>query len=105
MIIPHALTTIINERQTHATSPATQRAIDQLLAQYGHAVQAIVFYGSCLRQSTDNGLIDLYVLVDRYTSVYGKGPRAVLNKLLPPNVYYMEFPFDGKTIRAKYAMM
>ena len=105
MTIPETLTTFISEWHTHPLSAATPCAIDQLLTRYGHAVQAIVFYGSCLRQSTDSGLLDLYVLVDRYTAIYGKGPRAVLNKLLPPNVYYMEFPFDGKTIRAKYAVM
>ena len=105
MTIPPTLTTMISERPTHTVSPATQRAIDQLLIRYGHTVQAIVFYGSCLRQSTDSGLLDLYLLVDRYTAIYGKGLQAVLNKLLPPNVYYLEFPFDGKTIRAKYAVM
>ena len=105
MTIPETLATIISERNTHIILPATQHATDQLLTRYGHTVQAIVFYGSCLRQSTDSGLLDLYVLVDRYTAVYGKGLQAILNKLLPPNVYYLEFPFDDQTIRAKYAVM
>lgn len=105
MTIPETLATVIREQQTHAISPAAQHAIDQLLARYGHTVQAIIFYGSCLRHSTDSGLLDLYVLVDQYTSVHGKGLQAVLNKLLPPNVYYLELPFEDKTIRAKYAVM
>ncbi|MBQ27908.1 MAG: hypothetical protein CMH81_07205 [Nitrospiraceae bacterium] len=105
MTIPHTLTTIISEQQTHAILPATQCAIDQILTRYGHAVQAIIFYGSCLRQSTDSGLIDLYVLVDQYTSIHGVRLQAILNKLLPPNVYYLEFPLGDKTIRAKYSIV
>ena len=37
-----------------------------LTAHYGASVAAVLFYGSCLRQSTDEGLmLDFYVLVDR----------------------------------------
>ena len=28
-----------------------------------------------------------------------------LNALLPPNVYYIEAPFEGRTVRAKYALL
>ena len=28
-----------------------------------------------------------------------------LNWLLPPNVYYIEAPFEGRTVRAKYALL
>tara|TARA_B100000315_G_scaffold260665_1_gene323843 strand:- start:9563 stop:10513 length:951 start_codon:yes stop_codon:yes gene_type:complete len=105
MTIPHTLTSIISERQTHASLPATQCAIDQLLTHYDHAIQAILFYGSCFRESTDNGLIDLYVIVDQYTSVHDRKIKAILNRILPPNVYYLEFPLDDKTIRTKYSIV
>jgi len=50
-------------------------------------------------------LVDLYVLVDRYRAAYSKSTIAVLNKLLPPNVFYLEVPHEDRTVRAKYAVL
>ena len=32
----------------------------------GDATEAVVFYGSCLRKDTDEGVLDFYVVVDDY---------------------------------------
>ncbi|WP_340118171.1 hypothetical protein [Pelagibius sp. 7325] len=73
---------------------------------HGAAVAAVLFYGSCLRLGNDEGkIVDLYVLVDGYAAAYGAGLRAALNWLLPPNVFYLEAPFEGRTVRAKYAVV
>ncbi len=73
---------------------------------HGEAVAAVLFYGSCLRLGDDDGkIVDLYVLVDGYATAYGAGLRATLNWLLPPNVFYLETPFEGRTVRAKYAVV
>jgi predicted nucleotidyltransferase len=86
--------------------PAIKALSDKLLANYGKAVEAILFYGSCLRTGDDRGgLVDLYVIVDRYRSAESKRFLAALNKLLPPNVFYLEVPFENRIVRAKYALL
>ena len=87
-------------------SPAIHALADTLLATYGEAIQAILFYGSCLRTGDDRGgLVDLYVLVDRYRAAEPRRILAALNKLLPPNVFYIEVPFEDRVVRAKYAIL
>jgi hypothetical protein len=69
-------------------------------------VAAVLFYGSCLRSSRfDEGIADLYLLVDDYHSAFGSRLKALMNRLLPPNVFYLEVPCAGKTLRAKYAVL
>ena len=87
-------------------SPAVRCLIDELLRRYDRAVQAVLFYGSCLRTGNDlDGLIDLYVIVNDYRSVCGSALKSSLNKLLPPNVFYLELPFTEQKVRCKYAIL
>ena len=87
-------------------SPAIHALADRLLADHGDAIEAILFYGSCLRTGEDRGgLVDLYVLVDRYRAIESRSLLAALNKLLPPNVFYIEVPFEDRFVRAKYAVL
>jgi len=87
-------------------SPAIHTLADRLLADYGDAIEAILFYGSCLRTGEDQGgLVDLYVLVDHYRAIEPRRLLAALNKLLPPNVFYIEVPFEDRVVRAKYAVL
>ncbi len=87
-------------------SPAIYALSERLLAIYGDAIEAILFYGSCLRTGEDRGgLVDLYVLVDRYRDIEKRYLLAALNKLLPPNVFYIEVPFEDRVVRAKYAVL
>ena len=73
---------------------------------FGAGVCAVLFYGSCLRQGEDeNKIVDLYVLVDDYRSVHSRWWARWLNRALPPNVYYMETPFEGRQVAAKVALM
>jgi hypothetical protein len=66
----------------------------------------VLFYGSCRRANDDtDGIVDLYVLVDDYRAAYGKLLPALANRVLAPNVYYLETPFAGRTARAKYAVL
>jgi hypothetical protein len=86
--------------------PAGARTLaEALLARHGDAVQAILLYGSCYRRGDDDGLVDLYVLVDGYRSVHGAGLAALANWLLPPNVYLHELPRGDRVLRAKYAVL
>jgi hypothetical protein len=66
----------------------------------------VLFYGSCLRSGdVDDGLADLYLLVDDYRAAFKNRTLAFFNQLLPPNVFYLEVPFQGRTLRAKYAVL
>jgi hypothetical protein len=98
--------TLIRERSFGEVTPGVRALADEVLARYGRAVRAVLYYGSCMRKGDDReGLVDLYVLVDSYRSAYGRGARALLNKLLPPNVFYLEVLLDGRLVRAKYAVL
>lgn len=88
-------------------APAPVRALGEALHQrFGAQVKAVLFYGSCRRANDDmGGIADLYLLVDDYRAAYGRLLPALANRILAPNVYYLEIPFDGRTVRAKYAVV
>ncbi len=103
---PTALIDVIAEHGTTTHDPALETLKDELLSRYGNHLQAILFYGSCLRGGNPfDGLVDLYVIVDHYRTTYPKRSLAVLNALLPPNVYYLEKKLTEGTLRAKYAVL
>ena len=54
-------------------------------------VQAIMYYGSSLRDLDDaEKMLDFYVVVDSYRKTHKNPIRATLNRLIPPAVYYYE---------------
>ncbi|MEP4052452.1 MAG: hypothetical protein ABJN22_09425 [Litorimonas sp.] len=70
-------------------------------------VQAMVYYGSSLRE-LDNSekMLDFYVLVDSYRKTHGTGPRALINRFIPPAVYYVEHTSaDGTISTCKYSIL
>lgn len=93
--------------ETEAPVAAPIAAIGEAACRrHGESVAAVLFYGSCLRLDSDEGkVVDLYVLVDGYRATYGAGLRALLNWVLPPNVFYLETPFEDRVVRAKYAVV
>lgn len=95
------------ERHVAARAPDAVVALGNLLRErYGSHAQAVLFYGSCRRAHDDaGGIVDLYVLVDDYRAAYGALLPALANRLLAPNVYYLETSFAGRTVRAKYAVV
>lgn len=73
---------------------------------FGGEARAVLFYGSCLRESELDGLmLDFYVIVSDYAEAYraaGKpGWMARANAAIPPNVY--PAAFEG--LAAKYAVL
>jgi hypothetical protein len=73
-----------------------------IAAQHGNASRAVLFYGSCLRESQLEGLmLDFYLIVSDYRAAYTKGWLAHANRLIPPNV----FPFAHDGLAAKYAVL
>jgi len=79
---------------------------DSLREKLGPGVAAVLAYGSCLRgvAATDS-LIDLYVLTHSLKSMPASAIAQSACRFVPPNVYYAECPFEGATLRCKYAML
>ncbi|MCC6912964.1 MAG: hypothetical protein IT566_04625 [Rhodospirillaceae bacterium] len=100
------LTDIIAAESAKPVFPAARAFADELRARYGDSTAAVIFYGSCLRAQTDNGLIlDFYVVVDRLQAALKNPISAVGARLLPPNVYYHEMPYEDRKLRAKVAVL
>jgi hypothetical protein len=75
---------------------------EAIAAKHGAASRAVLFYGSCLRESQLDGLmLDFYLIVSDYASAYDKKWLARANALIPPNV----FPFLHGGLMAKYAVL
>jgi len=75
-------------------------------AQHGPGISAVLFYGSCYRDGiVEDRLVDLYLLADDYRSVHRNPVSAWANRLVPPNVYYLETESGGETVRCKYALL
>ena len=86
--------------------PEPVRALAEVLCQrHGRAVRAVLFYGSCLRRNSTDGVLDFYVLVDGYARAQPSRLAAALGWLLPPNVFYLERIIGGRTLRAKVALV
>lgn len=99
------LSELIGRELRQPASAGAQALSEAILARHGDSVRAILFYGSCLRRRDDQGVLDLYVLVDRYRHFYSRTFLAALNALLPPNVLYIEARANDATVRAKYAVV
>lgn len=83
---------------------------DAIRRRHGDTVVAVLFYGSCLRQDPDDeppeGIQDFYVIVDSLNKTFESRWAAFANRLLPPNVLYLERMWQQqRTVRAKYAVI
>jgi hypothetical protein len=95
---------ISDELQQHAPAAVTALAAE-LARRGGGDTAAVLYYGSALRAEALEGILDFYVLLDSV----GRWPASPLsrlaNRLLPPNVGYLEFRHEGELLRAKYAVL
>ena len=86
--------------------PALVHLVESLKDRHGNCVASILFYGSCLRSGDPyDGLVDLYLIVDKYRGANSGWIKAAWNWMLPPNVFYAEFPHGERMIRCKYAIL
>jgi len=81
------------------------RLAQAIRERHAGAVAAVLFYGSCLRGETLEGVLDFYALVDDYPRAYTSRIAAWLNTAFPPNVFYLECETPAGTLRAKYAVV
>ena len=99
---PPALAALVREELAQPIDPRVTRLAAAIAAEHGAASCAVLFYGSCLREATLDGLmLDFYLIVSDYSEAYGKRWLAVANRLIPPNV----FPFAHDGLTAKYAVL
>jgi hypothetical protein len=86
--------------------PSPIAALARMLAQRAPgAVAAVLFYGSALREPALDGLLDFYVLLDDVGAWPSSNLATLANRLLPPNVAYVEARVEDVPLRAKYALM
>lgn len=88
-----------------APVPAPVVAMADAIRARHAGVASVLFYGSCLRRGTTEGVLDFYVLVDGYRAAHRSWLQAALAWLVPPNVFYVELDHGGERLRAKYAVI
>ena len=82
--------------------PRVAAMAETIAQKHRGASRAVLFYGSCLRQQRLDGLmLDFYLIVSDYRAAYAERWLAIANRLIPPNVFYVEH--DG--LAAKYAVL
>ncbi|HWW59527.1 MAG TPA: hypothetical protein VN047_21745 [Sphingopyxis sp.] len=97
-----ALTDLVREEFGVPVDPRVSAMAAAIAAQHPGSARAILFYGSCLRESELDGLmLDFYLIVSDYSDAFPKRWMAVANRLIPPNV----FPFQHGGLIAKYAVL
>jgi hypothetical protein len=93
---------LVEEELDIAVDPKVAEMAEAIAANHGEASQAVLFYGSCLRERQLEGLmLDFYLIVSDYEAAYDKRWLAKANALVPPNV----FPFQHGNLGAKYAVL
>jgi len=101
----HDLAQLVHRELARAAPSAALKLAEVIRERVGPAVAAIVFYGSCLRKQTSEGVLDFYVLVDDYASASKSRWLAWAGAALPPNVFYIECAGNGEPLRSKFAVI
>ncbi len=97
---------VISREASSVPGPAISAIAEAARLRHGEGILAVVFYGSVRRDHFDEGrIVDLYLLADSYRSLHAGWFARRMNAALPPNVYYLEVPFEGRRVRAKYNLM
>lgn len=104
--LPQRLLRLIVE-ESSAPQPAAMVAVAEAARRrHGNAIVAVLLYGSCLREQDASGkIVDLYLLADDYAKLHHSSITRLLNRMLPPNVYYIEERFEDRRVAAKYAIV
>ncbi len=99
---PPDLAALVADELAIPVDPRVARLAAAIAARHRTVARAVLFYGSCLRESALDGLmLDFYLIVSDYGRAYRTRWEAIVNRLLPPNVY----PFEADGLVAKYAVL
>jgi hypothetical protein len=85
--------------------PAALALAAELARRGGAATSAVLYYGSALRAGELTGILDFYVLLDEVGAWPAPWLARLGNRLLPPNVGYLEMAHEGQVVRAKFAVL
>lgn len=89
-------------------APAAAETLAARIAET-HPGSSVLLYGSgaSVMRHADPAdvLYDFYVIAPSYRAAYASPVLRFLNRLIPPNVFYIEAPDDGKVLRGKYALL
>lgn len=101
MAEPAPLRALVADELSIAVDPRVSAMAAAIAARHKGA-SGVLFYGSCLREASFDGLmLDFYLIVESYVQAFDKAWLARANQLLPPNV----FPFQYDGLAAKYAVL
>lgn len=93
---------LVREELATPVDPRAAAMAAAIAAHYPGSARAVLFYGSCLRETQLDGLmLDFYLIVSDYGDAFPKRWMALANRLIPPNV----FPFQHGGLIAKYAVL
>lgn len=97
-----SLQDLVREELAAPVDPRITAFAGHVASLFGDSARAVLFYGSCLRTTELEGqMLDFYVIVSDYRAAYGKRWLAIVNRLIPPNV----FPVQHDGLQAKYAVL
>lgn len=103
---PRQLLQEVAAQSSRFVGPGFSLLAGELQARFGDSLDAVILYGSCLHTRTpEDGVVDLYAVVDDYGNAYDKRRLQLLNSWLPPNVFYMEVENGETMLRCKYAVL
>jgi hypothetical protein len=100
-----ALVALLETTLAQPANGAARTVVDAILAAHGGAVRAILFYGSCRRSDQPEGVMDFYVLVDRYRTYHRSLFRSLMNRLLPPDVSFLQVKNHTTPVAAKVTVI
>lgn len=106
MLPAQDLTAVVAAQSARACPPGLTAVADAVALRFGDSLDAVLFYGSCLRSvDVTDGLVDVYALVDTYRHAYRQRHLRWLNRILPPNVFYLECAFGTARLRVKCTVL
>ena len=100
-----ALTRFVADELARPVPPAVAAFAAELAARGGQGVAGVLYYGSSLRTGATDGLLDFYILLDRFEAWEARPLIRKGGETLPPNVEYAETTAAGMTLRSKLAVM
>jgi hypothetical protein len=104
--VPRELLAEVARQASRPTPEILGTLVHALEERFGDALDAVLLYGSCLHAGdVTDGIVDLYAIVRDYRSAYPGRVLRAFNRLLPPNVFYVEVGDGAGKLRAKYSVL
>lgn len=100
------LTAVVAAQSERPCNPDLAAVVEAVSRRFGASLDVVLFYGSCLRDDDPtDGVVDVYALVDTYQRAYRQHYLRWLNRILAPNVFYLEQPLGARCLRIKCTVL